>query len=268
MASITCRIVNPTFAGIQGIYASLNCKDHHGNIMARYESFSNDDGNIQYWFRVVLGDETHEPEPEIIDVLQFPGVSMTFLPGIREPSFPWRNIHTELQLVGTGQHEFILVLNEHSASYQLHHAITSLHEAQMEWERTFKDHEMDGIDAQPSRSPSPLRLPSPIITRQAGLVSQAELMSAGSTSQAGLAPQAELMSAGSTSRTGLARAGTAPPQDVLAPQATRGVKRKLSCEGNETIFDSNCNRSAKRRGVTRRNKRTKRMMTPDSDDCL
>ncbi|KAG8665225.1 uncharacterized protein FPOAC1_013204 [Fusarium poae] len=67
--------------------------------------------------------------------------------------------------LGDGQHEFILVLNELSMSYQFHHAIASPYEAQMEWERTLKDHDMNGIDALPPRSPSPLQLPSPIIPR-------------------------------------------------------------------------------------------------------
>ncbi|KAF4340640.1 restless-like transposase [Fusarium beomiforme] len=227
MASITCRVIDPTFSAIQGIYASLNCKDHQGNIITRYESFSNDDGNIQYWFRLVPEDASTEPEPEIIDVLKFPAISMTFLPGIREPNFPWKSIHTELQLMTNGQHEFILILNEHSASYQLHHAISSPLEAQMEWERTIREHEMMAIDAQPDRSPSPLKLPSPIIT----------------------------------------------------PQASRGIKRKLTCEGDETTLDSNYIRSSKRRGVTRQNKNSgvvkrrsnagsKRRMTPDTDDSL
>ncbi|KAG7427688.1 hypothetical protein Forpi1262_v011021 [Fusarium oxysporum f. sp. raphani] len=168
MASITCRVTDPAFTGIQGIYASLNCKDHHGNIISRYESFSDDDGNIRYWFRLSLGDMSIDPKPEIVDALQFPAISMTFLPGIREPCFPWRSIHTELQLVANGQHEFILILNEHSASYQIHHALSSPLEAQMEWERTIKEHEMTALYAEPTRSPSPLRLPSPVLTPQTG----------------------------------------------------------------------------------------------------
>ncbi|GKU09929.1 hypothetical protein FLAG1_11568 [Fusarium langsethiae] len=149
---------------------------------------------------------------------------MTFLPGIREPYFPWKSIHMEFQFLGDGQHEFILVLNKLSMSYQFHHAIASPYEAQMEWERTLKDHEMNGIDALPPRSPSPLQLPSPII----------------------------------------------PPAN-LAPQASRGINRKLTCEGDESSLGSSYNRSAKRRGVARRNKSkkgAKRMMTPDSDGNL
>jgi hypothetical protein len=114
---------------------------------------------------VVLGDDTKKPEPDIIDALQYPAISMTFLPVIREPYFPWKSIHMEFQFLGDGQHEFILVLNELSMSYQFHHAIASPYEAQMEWERTLKDHDMNGIDALPPRSPSPLQLPSPIIPR-------------------------------------------------------------------------------------------------------
>ncbi|SPJ78483.1 uncharacterized protein FTOL_06872 [Fusarium torulosum] len=173
MASITCRVVDPAFVGIQGIYAVLNCKDLHGNTVVRYESFSNDDGNIQYWFQLVSDDSKHEPQPEIVDARQFPEVSMTFLPGIRESYFPWNSIHMELGLTGDGQHEFVLLLHAHSASYQLEHVITTPYQAQMEWEGAFRDQEMITIDADPTRSPSPLQLPSPIITPQARLATQA-----------------------------------------------------------------------------------------------
>ena len=170
MASITCKVVDSNFIGIQGIYAQLHCKDQTGNTIFDYEAFSDEDGSIQYWFRRDKRDRG-TPDAEIIYGGHFPVISLSFNPGIREHDFPWHSIHTELRLTRVARHEFILVLYACSGTHYLEHAVSSLHDAQMEWEGPSTDQEM--VNTDPRRSPSPLQLPSPIIPPRAVQVSQA-----------------------------------------------------------------------------------------------
>ncbi|KAM5353331.1 hypothetical protein ACJZ2D_016763 [Fusarium nematophilum] len=167
MAPITCKVADPNAIPIQGIYAILECKDQCGNSFAKYESFSDDGGNIHYWFDFTpMGEEARELIPRIVDILHSPRVTLTFLPGLKASYFPWLSIQTDVHLSEEGSHEFILLLHANSASYHLEHAVfTALPPAntEMDWERTPEAHGVVDLDMGPPRSPSPLQLPSPVI---------------------------------------------------------------------------------------------------------
>ncbi|KAI8715195.1 hypothetical protein NCS52_01026700 [Fusarium sp. LHS14.1] len=166
MAPITCKVVDFSMTPIQGIYALLECKHLDGNVFAKYESFSDDGGNIHYWFDCILADKPQELIPKIVDVLHCPRVTLTFYPGLRTAYFPWINIQTDVQLLDQGGHEFILSIRANAASYSLDHAVIPTllpGNTEMDWEGTPKEQEMVDFDVGPPRSPSPLQLPSPVI---------------------------------------------------------------------------------------------------------
>ncbi|KAF4468241.1 restless-like transposase [Fusarium albosuccineum] len=164
MAPITCKVADPFGAGIQGIYVILECKDQYGNISSKYESFSDDGGNVHYWFDFTPMGKSVELRPRVINVLNVPRVTLTFLPGLKGSCFPWASIQTDVYLSDEGSHEFLLALHPNCASYHLEHAMfTAFCQGNSEMEcDTTPEYEMIDFNGS-SRSPSPLQLPPPVI---------------------------------------------------------------------------------------------------------
>jgi hypothetical protein len=161
MAPIACKVVNSFHCGIPGVVASLRCKDRHGRLVSTFESCTDNDGDIKYWFRAPFSSNS---KAEIIDIYNTPLVSISFsLPlTITRTDVPWVKIENDLYLPSEYCHGVVLHLLDHTASYRLEHTRKP---AAGPFKRESSRCEFDLMDCDAShlRTPSPLQLPPSVL---------------------------------------------------------------------------------------------------------
>ncbi|KAM0421409.1 hypothetical protein ACHAPT_010763 [Fusarium lateritium] len=163
MAPITCKVIDSFHRGIPGVYATLYCKDQHESLVSVYESCTTDDGDIKFWFRAPFIENS---EPEIVDIGTTPLISIAFSLSqhLAQSTTPWVKICCDLHLPAEHCHALILHLFQHSASYKFEHTRTpAVGPFQIETKEG-RPPMWDLMQCDtPPRTPSPLRLPSPIL---------------------------------------------------------------------------------------------------------
>jgi hypothetical protein len=168
MAPFTCKVVDSFCRGLGGVHVVLQCKDERQQIVKTFESKTDSDGDIWSWFRWHPDGNTTTFESQRVDIKYTPFVSVTFwldsLPS--NIAAPWVNIHSDLFLAAEYCHGLVVHLSQHSPSYRLEHtrrpAISPAYD-EMDWEHPATPFEATDFRIMFSRSPSPLRLPSPIV---------------------------------------------------------------------------------------------------------
>jgi hypothetical protein len=156
MAPFTCRVVDSHVVGVAGVHVMLDCRDQQHRAIARFESVTDEDGGISFWFPLPSIGEAGEIEPEVVDTLVVPRITLKFLPGNFHHTGvgggPWLSIVTDLYLAGKSDHGVILHLED---SPRLEH---TLYPVSGPVSLSMPTASLPPLAAL-SRSPSPLRLP-------------------------------------------------------------------------------------------------------------
>lgn len=167
MAPFTCKIVDSFRRGLSGVHATLECKDEQLRSVAVFETFSDNDGDMRFWFQPHFDAGAKPLQPKTVDIGCTPYVSVTLSLNTLSPNLtePWISIRSDLYLSSEYGHGLVVHLLQHAASYRLEHTRypATLVQKEMEWECPSPTYELMEYQKMASRSPSPLRLPSPVL---------------------------------------------------------------------------------------------------------
>ncbi|KAH7123424.1 hypothetical protein B0J13DRAFT_484858 [Dactylonectria estremocensis] len=164
MTPLTCRVVDSFYSGIQGVHALLECRDQSSHVADIFESCTDEEGNIEYWFRIPAL-EGPPLQPEAVDIHHTPYISLTFSlsPYLQGFVAPWIHIRNDLFLTPGYRHGIILHLWQYHHSYHFEH--TSVPTALPINAEQDRDIEISELGRLPLEIPLPIGTPgSPIST--------------------------------------------------------------------------------------------------------
>ncbi|KZZ88809.1 hypothetical protein AAL_08010 [Moelleriella libera RCEF 2490] len=122
MTPLTCRVVDVQSKGIPGVPIMLEQLDDHYQSVASYESMTDQDGGVAFWFPFPAVRDGVVLEPIMLDASSTTHVTLRFLPWeIKDcPEAPWLSVCTDLFLSTDFDHGVTLHLE---ASPRLEHTI-------------------------------------------------------------------------------------------------------------------------------------------------